>query len=154
MSKATEVLQQLEEELNEYGLSSFDGIYTNYYFPIHHNDIDLVPTRPVKMDVKQALWVTNQMKNTRVCVLEGVAPVQSRTFLKRNGMMDIHINCSSVNILEELPDIIAESKVILEKYSRDLGFTPGMHYYNLVDCWAPWESVRVLNSENNEEGWI
>ena len=154
MSKATEVLQQLKEELNDYGLSSFDGIYTSYYIPIHHNDIDIDPVRPVMMDVKQALWVTNQMRNTRLCVIDGVSPVHSRTLLRRNGSIDLHVNCPSINVHSELPGVIADSKTILEKYSRDLGFTPGMHYYNLVDAWVPWELVRTLNPETNEEGWI
>ena len=154
MSKATEVLQRLEEELNEYGLSGLDGVYTTYYLPSHHNDIDLTPSRPVKMDVKQALWVSNLMKNARFCVLDGVSPVYSRTLLRRNGVIDIHVQCPSVDLVNELPDVIADSKVTLEKYARDLGFTPGMHYYNLIDAWVPWESVRVFNQEGNEEGWI
>jgi hypothetical protein len=154
MSKATEVLQRLEEELNEYGLSGLDGIYTTYYLPIHHNDINLTPSRPVTTSVKEALWVSNQMRSARFCVLDGVGPVYSRTLLRRGGVIDIHIQCPSVNFVKELPDVIADSKLILDKYSRDLGFTPGMHYYNLIDTWIPWESVRVFNQENNEEGWI
>ena len=154
MSKATEVLQQLEEELNDYGLSSFDGIYTSFYLPIHNTDIDLTPSRPVQMDVKQALWVSNQMKNTRFCVLDGVAPVYSRTLLKKGGTLDVHINCPSIDVHNELPDVIADTKVLLEKYARDLGFTPGLHHYNLIDAWIPWDYVRVFSPETNEEGWI
>jgi hypothetical protein len=153
MTKATEVINHLFDHLNEQGMSSLEGIYSSYYFPIHTVDIDFEPRGIVKNSVKDALFITNQLKNSsRICVLSDTGPtVISTSYAKRGKSLDLHVTCGSVELLEELPEIIATNKKSLEKYSRDCGFTPGIHYYNLIDLWIPWNAIRTLDIE--KDGW-
>ena len=153
MTKATEVLKQLFEELNDQGMSSFEGIYSPYYFPIHQVDVDIEPSGIVRNSVKDALFVTSELKKkTRICVLSDPTNlVLSVAYAIRNQSLDMHVTCASVDIVSELPEILATNKRSLEKYSRDCGFTPGIHYYNLIDAWVPWDSVKTMDIER--DGW-
>jgi len=153
MTKATEVLKQLFEDINDQGMSSLEGIYTSYYFPIHQADIDLEPQEIVRNNVKDAMFLTSQLKNNpRICFLTEVSySVLSVTYAKRGQSLDLHVTCGSVDLVNELPEIIAANKKSLAKYSLDCGFTPGIHYYNLIDAWVPWESVKTMDLE--KDGW-
>jgi hypothetical protein len=154
MTKATDKIQQLIEEVNDCGLSGADGVYSYLTFSIHHNDIDIVPSGPVKMDLKEAMFITNTLKGfPRHVTVEGHDPVICRSLVQKGGTLDLHVSCSSVEIQLEMANVIAEGKVFLEKYSRDLGFTPGTHHYNVLDGWIPWESVRTVDLDLTEEGW-
>ena len=153
MSKATEVLSQLFEEVNDGGMSSMDGIYTSLYFPIHHLDIDIEPEGILKNYVKDSLFITNQLNNkARICVINNDGPIILTTaYAKREKSLDLHVTCSSIDIVEELPQVLASMKKSLGKYALDCGFTPGIHYYNLIDAWIPWSSARTVELEG--DGW-
>ena len=154
MSKATEVLSQLFEEVNDGGISSLEGIYTSLYFPIHQLDIDIEPEGIVKNNLKDAMFITNQLKNkVRICVINNDGPIVLTTaYAKRGRSLDVHVTCGSVDIVEQLPQVLATTKRSLSKYAIDCGFTPGIHYYNLVDAWIPWSSARTVELEG--DGWI
>lgn len=155
MTKATELLQQLRDDVNENGLSDAEGIYSSLSFSIHHNDIDVVCDSAVRMSPKDALWVSNQLIGFyRICTLDATPPVISFSLLRRGPTLDAHITCGTVDVVSELPEVIAQSSVKLGKYARDNGFTPGTHYYNLIDAWIPWECARTINLDRGEEGWI
>lgn len=154
MTKATDKIQQLIEEINDNGLSGSEGVYSYVSFDIHHNDVDVDPPGPVKMNINQILWASNILKNDpRVVVLEGVDPVICKCLVKRAGVLDIHVTCSSLELQLDMAKVMAESRMFLDKFCRDVGFTPGMHYYNILDAWIPWESVRTVNLDRIEEGW-
>jgi len=153
MTKATEVLNHLYDNISEQGMSSLEGIYTSYYFPIHNADVDLEPKGIARNNLKDAMFVTSQLKNNpRICVLSEIDhKTLSITYAKRGKSLDLHTTCGSVDLVNELPEIIACNKKSLEKYSSDCGFTPGLHYYNLIDLWVPWGSVKTLDIER--DGW-
>jgi hypothetical protein len=154
MTKATDKIQELIEEINDTGLSGSEGIYKYVSFEVHHNDVDVNPTGPVKMNINQILWASNILKNDpRVVVLEGVDPVICKCLVKRAGVLDIHVTCSSLELQLDMARIMAESRMFLDKFCRDVGFTPGTHHYNILDAVIPWESVRTVNLERTEEGW-
>jgi hypothetical protein len=155
MTKATALLQQLQEEVNDTGLSDADGIYTSLSFSVHQNDIDLPSTGVVKMSPKDALWVSNQLRGfSRICTLEAPPPVVSLTLLRRGPTLDVYVTCETVDVISDLPNIISQTGVKLGRYATDNGFTPGTHYYNIVDAWVPWECARTVNLDRGEEGWI
>lgn len=156
MTKATTRINELVEEINDNGLSVEDGISLPHSFLIHHNNIDVVPSRPTKMDLKETMRINNLLRGpVRVATMEGRAPVISRSLLKRgNRTLDIYVTCGTTTCPGELSEIMAENKVTLDKYCRDLGFTPGWHSYNILDAWIPWDSVRTIDLDRGDEGWI
>lgn len=155
MIKATDKIQQLLEEVNDTGLSGSEGVYRYVSFEIHHNDVDVDPSGPVKMNINQVIWASNILKNEpRVAVLEGMGPVVCKCLVKRAGVLDIHVTCSSLELQLEMARVMAESRMFLDKFCKDTGFTPGTHYYNILDAWIPWESVRTVDLDRSEEGWI
>jgi len=152
MTKATEVIQHMVDELNDSGLSSMDGIYASLYFPIHQQDIDVELTAPARMDVKEALSISKDLKDgARACFTQKKGEVISRAYTRRGSSLDVHITCGTVDMSVELSQIMAETRFHLNKYATDAGFTPGIHYYNILDAYLPWEVVRTVDQV--EEGW-
>lgn len=153
--KATEKIQQLLEDINNEGLSGVNGVYAHVHFKIDHGDVDVEPKGIVRMNLKDAMTVSNQMRNApRVVVLDGEDPVICRCLHKRGGHLDIHVTCSSTEFPNDIETVMASAKVQLEKFAKDCGFTPGEHHYNILDAYVPWESARVVYLEKDQEGWI
>lgn len=157
MTKATETIKYVIDEVHAHGISGFNGIYSYVHFTIDCSDVDIESKTPTKMSLKDALAAPKSFEdNGKIFEMEHEGNVICKILARRCEKLDYHVTYSHADITEELEDIVASGRDTLEKFSRDLGFTPGRMIYNILDATISWDSVKTYYglTDQEEEGWI